>query len=181
MSETTFDRLARDAGGPAMIVALLGWRDFQAPQRAALALEAANDNDEIRLDNTMDTGGTAERAIKRHKAGDYWRPDEERFDRPRRNEPAKAIPANMAARNGEAYHQTELDAEDEAIRIIDAAKARTRLGHVCARLLDLASEGAPEAETAKAVKQPGDGRISKWIDHATIRWIRDDAYADYAA
>jgi hypothetical protein len=180
MSETTFDRLSRDAGGPHMIAALLGWRDFCAPQRTTLVLEPANDN-EVRLDNTMDTGGTAERAIKRHKAGKYWKPDDERFTRPRRNDPAKAIPSNMAARNGEAYHQAEIDAEDEAIRLIDASKARVRLGHVCARLLDLASEGTPEAEAARMVKQPGDARISKWIDNATIQWMRDPAYYDYAA
>jgi hypothetical protein len=63
-------------------------------------------------------------------------------------------------------------AEDEMIRKIDASNMRIRLGHVCARLLDLAISDSTRAEIAQAVKQPDSDRIDTYVDHAILRFMR---------
>lgn len=183
------ERLHGDVGGRFMVSALIGWRDFNAVPTMCVA----NDNyegeernveagDTVReqpnTDLRMDTI-TGDRVVALHAKGKSWRPDEERFDRPRRNDPERAPAAGIYTINGAAYYQAEAGAEDEAIRAIDCTSARLRLGHVCCRLLDLASGDATTDEISFAVKQPYDPRTPTWVDWAIVRWMRDDAYKQY--
>jgi hypothetical protein len=184
------ERLQADAGGPQMVAAMVDWRSFNAMP----VMCVANDNYEGEERNTeagdsvreqpnhdlrMDTI-TGDRVVALHAKGKSWRPDEERFDRPRQNNPERAPAAGIFTLNGATYYQAEADAEDEANRAIDCTSARRRLGHVCCRLLDLASGDSTTEEIAAAVKQPGNERAPVWIDWAIVRWVRDDAYQDYA-
>jgi hypothetical protein len=81
--------------------------------------------------------------------------------------------------NGTTLYQQQADAESEMVRKVDESKARLRLGHVCCRLLDLASGDSATEEIAAAVKQPMSPRMETYIDWSIIRWMRDDAYSDY--
>lgn len=177
------ERLHGDVGGRFMVTALIGWRDFNAMPQMCVANDNFTDADseEVeppRHDLRMDTI-TGDRVVALHKAGRSWRPDEERFDRPRRNDPERAPAAGIYRMNGEEYYQQEADAEDEAIRAIDCTSARRRLGHVCCRLLDLASGDSTTEQIAEAVKQHMTPRIATYIDWSIVRWMRDDAYAQY--
>lgn len=180
------ERLQYEDGGQHMIGALVGWRSFNAMP----VMCVANDNyegeeqnveagdavrDQPNTDLRMDTI-TGDRVVALHKAGRTWRPDEERFDRPRRNNPERAPAYGIYKINGADYYQAEADAEDEAIRAIDCTSARLRLGHICCRLLDLASGDSTTDEISFAVKQPYDPCTPIWIDWAIIRWMRDDSY-----
>lgn len=181
------ERLHGEIGGRFMVSALIGWRDFNAMPQMCVANDnyldpddaEAGEDQERRFDNRIDHD-TADRTVALHAAGKAWRPGEERFDRPHRNDRAKAVPGPGQYRvNGVELYQIETDAEDEAIRAIDCSSARRRLGHVCCRLLDLASSDSTTGEIAEAVKQPMSTRIETYIDWAIIRWMRDDAYAQY--
>lgn len=180
------ERLHGDVGGRFMVNALAGWRDFNAMPTMCVANdnyeEAGDAHDTVRPqpihDLRMDTI-TADRVVSLHKRGKSWRPDEERFDRPRQNNPERAPAYGIYKINGADYYQAEADAEDEAIRAIDCTSARRRLGHVCCRLLDLASADSTMDEIADAVKQLTSPRIETYIDWSIIRWMRDDAYTQY--
>lgn len=179
----TAERHAGEEGGKHMTGALIGWRDFTAPPVVCVANDNYREEDEpergpVHFDNLIDTD-TADRTVALQAAGEPWRPEEERFTRPRRNDPAKSTPAGMFTMNGDAFYQQEANAEDEVIRKVDESKARLRLGHVCSRLLDLACGDARRKEIATAVKQPDSPRIDTFVDHAIINWMRDPAFQDY--
>jgi hypothetical protein len=181
------ERLRYEDGGSHMIGAMLDWRSFNAMPVMCVANDNYEDageaHDTVRPppihDLRMDTI-TGDRVVALYAKGKSWRPDEERFDRPRQNSPERAPVAGIYTFNGASYYQEEACAENEANRAIDCTRARRRLGHVCCRLLDLASGDSARAEIAAAVKQPDSPRIETYIDWAIIRWIRDDAYQDYA-
>lgn len=185
----TAERHTAEDGGPYMTGALIGWRNFTAQPQVCVANDNFPEDSDAadphapevqrRFDNRMDHD-TADRTVALHAAGKPWQPGEERFDRPRRNDRAKAPPPPGSYRyNGIDLPQIEADAEDEANRVIDCASARRRLGHVCCRLLDLASGDSTRAEIAAAVKQPDGPRIDTYVDHAIISWMRDPAFAEY--
>lgn len=184
------ERLQHDIGGSHMIAAMTDWRAFNAMP----VMCVANDNyegeeqnveagDTVReqpnTDLRMDTI-TGDRVVALHAKGRSWRPDEERFDRPRQNSPERAPATGIYTFNGATYYQAEADAEVEANRAIDCTSARRRLRPICCRLLDLASGDSTTEEIAAAVKQPMSPRIETYIDWAIIRWIRDPAFAEYA-
>lgn len=181
------ERLSQDDGGRDMVRALVGWREFNAMPVMCVANDnfidpddaEAGEEQERRFDNLMTTQ-TARQTIALHRAGKAWCPSEERFDRPHQNDRARAAPGPGQYKvNGIELYQLEADAEDEAIRAIDCTSARTRLGHVCCRLLDLASGDSTTEEISFAVKQPYNPCTPTWIDWAVVRWMRDDAYDQY--
>lgn len=181
----TAERLQHEDGGKEMIGALMTWRTFNSPPTMCVANDNFRDDDEPAVeplphDLRMDTI-TAERVTALHRAGRSWRPDDERFDRPRRNDPTKSMPAGTFKANGEEYYQQQANAEDEAIRAADCKSARRRLGPICCRLVDLASGDSTTKEIAAAVKQPVSKRIETYVDWAIIRWMRDPAYGEYRA
>jgi len=182
------ERLRHDIGGSHMILAMTGWRSFNAAPVMCVANDnyiepedaEAGEEQERRFDNRLDHD-TADRTVALHSSGKSWQPGEERFTRPHRNDRAKAAPGpGQYKANGVEIYQLEADAEDEANRAIDCTSARRRLGHVCCRLLDLASGDSTTEEIAAAVKQPGSDRTPIWIDWSIIQWMRDDSYRDYA-
>jgi hypothetical protein len=183
----TAARLASD-GCQDMIAAMMDWRAFTAQPIVAVANDNYEDTDDSGADQVREPANydnrllhdTADRTVALHEAGKEWRPDDERFSQPHRNDPGRSVPVGMFTFNGAAYYQAEANAEDEAIRKVDESKARLRLGHVCARLLDLASGDSTRADIAAAVKQPDAEAIDRYVDHAIICWMRDPAYQDYA-
>lgn len=182
------ERLQYEDGGSHMIAAMMDWRAFNAAPVMCVANDnyvepedaEAGEEQERRFDNLMTTQ-SARLTVSLHKAGKPWRPSDERFDTPRRNDRAKSAPGPGQYRaNGIEYYQAEANAEDEAIRAIDCRNARRRLGHVACRLLDLASADSFTDEIAAAVKQPNVLRMATYIDWSIIRWMRDESYQDYA-
>lgn len=182
------ERLQYEDGGSDMIAAMVGWRAFTAQPVVCVANDnyvdpedaEAGEEQERRFDNRIDHD-TADRTVALHAKGKSWHPGEERFDRPHRNDRARAAPGTGQYKvNGIEYYQQDADAGDEANRAIDCTSARRRLGVVCCRLLDLASGDSTTEEIASAVKQPMSTRIETYIDWSIIRWMRDDAYPYYA-
>lgn len=187
----TAERLQHEEGGKEMIAALTDWRAFNAPPMMCVAndnfpedsdtADPHSEQPEYRFDNRL-THDSADRTVALHAAGKPWRPGEEHFDRPRRNDRAKAPPPAGAYRyNGIDLPMVEANAEDEAIRAADCKSARRRLGPICCRLVDLASGDSTTKEIAAAVKQPVSDRVPVWVDWAIIRWMRDPAYEEYKA
>ncbi|KRQ03090.1 hypothetical protein [Bradyrhizobium manausense] len=182
----TAARLAGDIGGKDMIAAMLGWRAFTAQPQVCVANDNfAGDDYEgteelvpFNHDNRL-LHDTADRTVALHGEGKPWAPGEERFTQGHRNAPERSVPAGTYTMNGTTLHQ--VDAESEMIRKVDESAARPRLGHVCARLLDMASSDATRAEIAAAVRQPDSDRIDRYVDHAIIAWMRDDAFAAQVA
>lgn len=171
-----------------MAMALNDWAALQALPVATVANDNwvdAEDADEAsapaewHFDNIMTTQ-SARLTIKLEAEGKPWRPADERFDTPRRNDRAKAPPPAGSYRYNGLDLPTLPDVEAGANRKIDASNVRRRLGHVCCRLLDLAADDVATKEIAAAVKQPMSPRIETYIDWAIIRWMRDPAYPDYA-
>lgn len=170
-----------------MISALIDWRSFTSQPSVCVANDnfvdqedaEAGEEQERRFDNRMDHD-TADRTVALHAKGKSWRPSGERFDRPHRNDRARAAPGpGTYTMNGAEYYQQDADAEGEFIRKADETKARLRLGVVCSRLLDLASGDSTRAEIADACKQPDSSRMDTYIDWSIIRWMRDPAFNDY--
>lgn len=175
-------------GCPHMAKSLNDWARLQELPQMCVANDNAIENQDgsdddaapmaWRFDNIMTTQ-SARRTIKLHKEGKRWRPGDERFDTPRRNNRKNSAPPAGSYR----YNGIDLpllpDAAGEAKRRIDATNARIRLGHVCARLLDLASGNSTRAEIAAAVKQPDGANIDKYVDHAIIGWMRDPVFQEY--
>ncbi|MGR4929038.1 hypothetical protein ACIPUD_19915 [Bradyrhizobium sp. CAR08] len=184
----TAERHATEDGGKFMTHAALGWRAFTAQPKLCVANDNfAGDDYEgteelvpFNHDNRL-LHDTAERTVALHATGKEWLPEEERFTQPRRNQPGRSMPAGTYTMNGTTLDQAAAGAEDEANRKLDESAARVRLGHVCTRLLDLASGDSTRAEIAAAVKQPDSDDIDRYVDHAILNWMRDDAYSDYAA
>ncbi|MCA6098851.1 hypothetical protein [Bradyrhizobium australafricanum] len=153
-----------------------GLNDWQR-LNAAPVLCVANDNwsDEPEglpapsFDNRMETW-TAERIIARHKAGKDWRPPNEVFDRPRRNDAAKSIPVGLYRANGVVLYQIGADAEDEANRVIDCKRIRDKLGPVACRLLDEASSDSTTADIAAIIRRD-ENETEKHIEAAITRLI----------
>lgn len=183
------ERLQYEDGGVHMIGAMLDWRAFNASPVTCIANDnyiepedtEAGQEQEHRFDNLMTTQ-SARLTIKLQADGKLWRPSEERFDIPHQNDRARAEPGpGQYKENGVDLYQIEANAEDEVIRAIDCTSVRNRLGHVCCRLLDLASADSTTEEIADAVKQPMSHRMETYIDWSIIRWMRDGAYWDYAA
>ena len=182
------ERLQYEDGGTDMIRALLGWRDFTAPPRMCVANDNfAGDDYEgeeelvrFNYDNRL-LQDTADHTVALHDAGKPWEPDPERFTQPHRNDPSRSIPADTYVHNGVTMYQGEADAESEMIRKVDESSARLRLGHVCARLLDLASSDSTRADIALGVRHPVSDRIDIYVDWSIIRWMRDPAFHEYVA
>jgi hypothetical protein len=173
-------RLGNDDGGKFMIEAMMGWRTRNAMPVLCVANDNWSDNpdkprQEPPVDLRMDAD-TADRTVALHDASKSWRPDEERFDRPHRNQPERSMPVGTYTMNGNiTLYQQEANAEDETIRVIDTKNLRRRLGHVCCRLLDLASGDSTTEQIAKAVKQPGSQKMERYIDWSIIKFMREAA------
>jgi hypothetical protein len=171
-----------------MAMAINHWATFQSLPVMCVANDnfidpedaEAGDEPERRFDNLMTTQ-SARQTIKLHAKGEPWCPADERFDTPRRNDRTKAPPPDGSHRYNGLDLPTLPDAEGEANRRIDAGRARLRLGHVCSRVLDLASGNSTRQEIAAAFKQPDSDAIDLYVDHAIINWMRDPAYYEYAA
>ncbi|MET4371567.1 hypothetical protein ABIA99_004266 [Bradyrhizobium sp. LB12.1] len=182
------ERLANDVGGKEMIQATLNWRDFTARPQVCIANDNYEDIDDSGADQVREPVAydnrllhdTANRTVALHAAGKEWRPDDERFTQPHRNDPGRSVPVGMFTFNGAAYYQQDADAESETNRKADETAARMRLGPVCSRLLDLAGGDSTRAEIAAAVKQEDGPPVDVWTDWAVISWMRDPAYPDYA-
>jgi hypothetical protein len=181
----TAERHATEAGGKYMTAALIDWRDFTAQPQVCVAndnfagddYEGEEEREPYNYDNRL-LQDTAGRTVALYNAGEDWRPEEERFTQGHRNDPGRATVVDTYSMNGTTLYQQ--DAESEVIRKVDESKTRIRMGHVCCRLLDLASGDSTRTEIAAAVKQPDTPRIDTYVDHAIVAWLRDPAFADYA-
>jgi hypothetical protein len=93
-------------GCPHMAMALNDWAALQSGPVTCVANDDWVDPDdaeagemlETRWDNLMTTQ-SARQTIKLEAAGEDWKPHEERFDTPRRNDRAKAAPPTGSYRN----------------------------------------------------------------------------------
>ncbi|ABE62529.1 hypothetical protein Nham_1713 [Nitrobacter hamburgensis X14] len=128
--------LAEDC--PHMAMALNDWATLQALPVMTVAndnyVDAEDSDDgsapaEWHFDNLMTTQ-SARLTVKLEAEGKPWRPGEERFDTPRRNNRSKAPPPVGSHRYNGLDMPTLPDAEGEANRKIDASNVRRRLGHV---------------------------------------------------
>jgi len=180
----TAERHAAEDGGKFMTEAVIGWRNFTAQPQVCVAndnfagddYEGEEEREPYNYDNRL-LQDTADRTVALHDAGEDWQPGEERFTQGHRNDPARAPVVDTYSMNGTTLYRQ--DAEDEMIRKVDESKARIRMGHVCCRLLDLASGDSTRAEIATAMKQSDSPRIDRYVDHAIVAWMRDPAFPEY--
>ena len=177
------ERLQADIGGEDMIAAMMDWRkreglpimcvandNFIDPEES----EAGEEQERI-FDNLMDHD-TADRTVALHVAGKAWKPGDERFDRPHKNDRAKAPPGPGQYKvNGVELYQQEANAEDEMNDHIDHKSAKRRMGPIACHMMTLASGDSTTKEIAAAFKQPMSPRIETYVDWAIIRYMREAA------
>jgi hypothetical protein len=177
------ERLAKDIGGKDMIEAMLKWRRREELPVMCVANDnyvepedaEAGEEPERRFDNIMDHD-SADRTVALHEAGLSWKPGEERFDRPRRNDRAKAEPPPGQYKvNGVEFYQIEANAEDQMNDQIDHKNCKRRMGQVACHMMTLASGDSTTKEIAAAFKQPMSPRIETYIDWAIVGYMREAA------